>query len=163
MIDMPTLLARLDAGRISYELFEHAPVFNMAEARALERPYPEAEAKNLFVRDDKKRRYFLLTVQAEKHVDLQRFRVEHGLRRLSFASAEDLHALLGLIPGAVTPFGLLNDEVRRVEFFLDSDFLKHGALIGLHPNSNTATVFLKTEALVSFLASAGVRTSAARF
>ena len=90
MIDMPTLLARLDAGRISYELFEHAPVFNMAEARALERPHPEAEAKNLFVRDDKKARYFLMSVRDEKRVDLKAFRAAYGTRRLTLAEPEAL-------------------------------------------------------------------------
>ena len=163
MIDMPTLLARLDAGRISYELFEHAPVFNMAEARALERPHPEAEAKNLFVRDDKKARYFLMSVRDEKRVDLKAFRAAYGTRRLSLAEPEALATLLGLFPGAVSPFGLLNDRAHVVEFFVDRDFLDEENLIGLHPNDNTATVYLKTSDLIAFLEASGVRVTPCRF
>ena len=134
---------------ISFELTEHPAVFNMAEVALLPLPYPEADAKNLFVRDDKKQHYYLITVQGDKRVDLKSFRKMHGLRSLSFASAEELYELLGLIPGAVTPLGLLNDDGRRVQLFLDAAF-KEG-LIGAHPNDNTATVWMKTADLVRLL------------
>ena len=134
---------------ISYELTEHPAVFNMAEVALVPLPYPEADAKNLFVRDDKKQHYYLITVQGDKRVDLKSFRKMHGLRSLSFASAEELYELLGLIPGAVTPLGLLNDEGRRVQLFLDETF--QGGLIGAHPNDNTATVWMKTDDLVQLL------------
>ena len=134
---------------ISFELTEHPAVFNMAEVALLPLPYPEADAKNLFVRDDKKQHYYLITVQGDKRVDLKSFRKMHGLRSLSFASAEELYELLGLIPGAVTPLGLLNDDGRRVQLFLDAAF-KEG-LIGAHPNDNTATVWLRTADLVRLL------------
>lgn len=134
---------------ISFELTEHPAVFNMAEVALLPLPYPEADAKNLFVRDDKKQHYYLITVQGDKRVDLKSFRKMHGLRSLSFASAEELYELLGLIPGAVTPLGLLNDDGRRVQLFLDAAF-KEG-LIGAHPNDNTATVWMKTADLVQLL------------
>ena len=134
---------------ISFELTEHPAVFNMAEVALLPLPYPEADAKNLFVRDDKKQHYYLITVQGDKRVDLKSFRKMHGLRSLSFASAEELYELLGLIPGAVTPLGLLNDDGRRVQLFLDAAF--QGGLIGAHPNDNTATVWMKTDDLVQLL------------
>ena len=134
---------------ISFELTEHPAVFNMSEVALLPLPYPEADAKNLFVRDDKKQHYYLITVQGDKRVDLKSFRKMHGLRSLSFASAEELYELLGLIPGAVTPLGLLNDDGRRVQLFLDAAF-KEG-LIGAHPNDNTATVWMKTADLVRIL------------
>ncbi len=134
---------------ISFELTEHPAVFNMAEVALVPLPYPEADAKNLFVRDDKKQHYYLITVQGDKRVDLKSFRKMHGLRSLSFASAEDLQEILGLIPGAVTPLGLLNDEGRRVQLFLDEAF--QGGLIGAHPNDNTATVWMKTGDLVRLL------------
>ena len=75
---------------ISYECTEHPAVYNMEELDALELPYPEWDAKNLFVRDDKKKNFYLITVRGEKRVDLKEFRKAHGLRNLSFASAEDL-------------------------------------------------------------------------
>ena len=116
--------AHLDSRRISYEITEHKAVYNMAEAAEISLPYPEFEAKNLFVRDDKKRSYYLITVKGDKRVDLKEFRQKQGTRSLSFASDGDLMAFLGLIPGAVTPLGLLNDSEKRVQFFLDREFLQ---------------------------------------
>ena len=91
---------------ISCEITEHAAVFNMEELDAVDLPYPDRDAKNLFVRDDKKRNYYLITVKDDKRVDLREFSQRHGTRKLSFASADDLLSLLGLIPGAVTPLRL---------------------------------------------------------
>ena len=134
---------------VTYEVTEHQAVFNMEELKAVPLHYPEWDAKNLFVRDDKKRNYYLLTVKGEKKVDLKSFRKENGLRALSFASADDLQAYLGLTPGAVTPLGLLHDEEHAVHFYLDEDFLGHK--IGVHPNDNTATVWLAAGDLVRLL------------
>jgi len=111
-------------------------------------PYPEADAKNLFVRDDKKRHYYMITVRGDKRVDLKAFRKQYGLRSLSFASPDELMEILGLVPGAVTPLGLLNDQERKVELFLDTEFTGR---IGVHPNDNTATVWMDTQDLVSLL------------
>lgn len=138
---------------ISYEVTEHQAVYNMEELDAVKLPYPEWDAKNLFVRDDKKRNYYLITVKGDKRVDLKEFRKAHGLRNLSFASAEDLMDILGLIPGAVTPLGLLADTERRVHFYLDAAFSSH--LIGVHPNDNTATVWLRSDDLVSLIRTHG--------
>ena len=79
---------------ISYEVTEHAAVFNMEELDAIELPYPDSDAKNLFVRDDKKRNYYLITVKGDKRVNLKEFRKAHGLRNLSFASAEELMSII---------------------------------------------------------------------
>jgi len=134
---------------VSYEVTEHKAVFNMEELDAVELPYPEFDAKNLFVRDDKKRNYYLITVKGDKRVDLKEFRKKYGLRNLSFASADDLSAIMGLIPGAVSPLGLLNDSELKVIFYLDAEF--SGNIIGIHPNDNTATVWLKSEDLVRLI------------
>lgn len=157
------VLEALARAGIAFELHEHPAVYNMVEARALERPHPLAQAKNLFVRDDKKARYFLMSVRDEKRVDLKAFRAAHGTRRLSLAEPEALATLLGLFPGAVSPFGLLNDRAHVVEFFVDRDFLDEENLIGLHPNDNTATVYLKTSDLIAFLEASGVRVTLCRF
>ena len=133
----------LDELGIAYERIDHPACYTVEEMDRLTLPHPEAGAKNLFLCDEKKRDYYLLTCQEHKRVSLNDFRRAYGLRRLRFAPEEDLATMLGLIPGAVTPFGLLNDEERRVTFFLDDDFAQHGALIGVHPNENTATVYLK--------------------
>lgn len=134
---------------VRYETTEHGAVFNMEELAAVELPYPEYDAKNLFVRDEKRRSYYLITVRGDKRVDLKAFRREHGLKNLSFASSEELSGILGLIPGAVTPLGLLNDAERRVKLYLDESFSGH--VIGVHPNDNTATVWLAPEELVRLL------------
>lgn len=145
------IYALLDSENIWHEVTEHAAVYNMAEAAALDMPYPEADAKNIFVRDDKKRSYYLITVKCDKRVDLKSFRQQHNTRSLSFASVDELADMLGLIPGAVTPLGLLNDRDGRVQFWLDKSFLDSPGLIGVHPNDNTATVWLKTEELIDLL------------
>lgn len=130
---------------VQYEVTEHQAVFNMAELDSVELPYPDRDAKNLFVRDDKKRNFYLITVKGDKRVDLKAFRKAQGLCALSFASAEDLMALMKLVPGAVTPLGLLNDDERRVIFYMDASF--RGGLVGVHPNDNTATVWMAAEEL----------------
>jgi hypothetical protein len=123
----------------------------MAEMAAVSLPYPEADAKNLFVRDDKKQQYYLMTVQGNKRVNLKEFRKKNNTRPLSFASEEELMAILGLFPGAVTPLGLLNDTEHKVQCFIDRAFLDAPGIIGVHPNDNTATVFLKTRDLIEMI------------
>ena len=141
----------LQENSIWHEITEHKAVYNMAELAEVPCPYPEADAKNLFVRDDKKQNYYLITVKGEKRVNLKAFRKAQGTRNSSFASAEDLLERLALIPGAVTPLGVLNDETRSVQVFLDQDFLQEPGLVGVHPNENTATVWLKTEDLIRII------------
>ena len=145
------IYARLNEKQLWHEITEHQAVYHMDDFSGVELPYPEADAKSLFIRDDKKQNYYLLTVPGSKRVDLKAFRKAQGTRPLSFASADDLMAIMKLIPGAVTPFGVLNDETRRVKVFLDSGFLKHDGLIGIHPNDNTATVWMKTLDLAELL------------
>ncbi len=134
---------------ISYEVTEHGAVYNMEDLATMDLPYPDSDAKNLFVRDDKKQNYYLITVKGEKRVNLKEFRKAHGLRNLSFASPDDLMAIMGLIPGAVTPLGLLNDEEKKVIFYLDQEL--EDSLIGVHPNDNTATVWMQSKDLMMLL------------
>lgn len=141
----------LNRSDVSFEIVEHKAVYNMAQLSEIEMPCPEAEAKNLFVRDDKKQRYILITVKGEKRVDLKAFRRAHQMRPLSFATAEELMDKLDLIPGAVTPLGALNDRKGAVQVFIDKELLEKPGLIAVHPNDNTATVLLKTEDLIRVL------------
>ena len=134
-----------------HEITEHKAVYNMAELSNIEIPYPECDAKNIFVLDDKKENNYLITVKGDKRVDLKKFRKDNNTRALSFASADDLMDIMGLIPGAVTPLGLLNDFACKVALFLDNDFMNDLGLIGVHPNDNTATVWLKTNDLLKLI------------
>jgi len=136
---------------IWYEITEHKAVFNMDELSEIEIPYPEYDAKNLFVRDDKKRNYYLITVKGNKRVDLKEFRNDNNTRPLSFASEQDLMGIMNLIAGSVTPLGLLNDNELKVIFYLDKDFLNGKQIIGVHPNDNTATLWLKVTDLIDII------------
>ena len=138
-----------------HEITEHAAVFNMEELDAVDLPYPDADAKNLFVRDDKRRGYYLITVKGDKRVDLKEFRKTYGIKPLTFVNADELADILGLIPGAVTPFGLLNDTERKVVFYIDAAFREGSGLIGIHPNDNTATVWMKAEDLIRIISEHG--------
>ena len=144
----------LDQLGIKYEIVEHPAVYNMAEMEKIALPHPEADAKNLFVRDDKKRDYYLLTIRGDKRVNLQQFHEENDTRRLSFASPQDLKEKLGLEPGSVTPLGLLNDSHHEIPFYLDSYF-RQQSRIAVHPNDNTATIWLKPQALIHFIKDLG--------
>ena len=136
---------------IWHEITEHIAVFNMEELDAVELPYPDCDAKNLFVRDDKRRNYYLITVKGDKRVDLKEFRKTYATKPLTFVKPDELSEILGLIPGAVTPFGLLNDSEKKVVFYLDAAFREGNGLIGVHPNDNTATVWLKTKDLIRII------------
>lgn len=139
----------LSERNIAYETMEHKAVYNMEELAAVELPHSECYAKNLFVRDDKKRKYYLITVMGKKRVDLKEFRRQHGLRALSFASEEELRTILGLTPGSVSPFGILNNIGGVVHFYLDESF--RDGNIAVHPNDNTATVWLSANSLMKLI------------
>lgn len=136
---------------IWYKITEHKAVFNMDELSEIEMPYPEYDAKNLFVRDDKKNNYYLITLKGNKRIDLKEFKTKNNTRRLSFASEQDLMSIMNLIAGSVTPLGLLNDKKLKVIFYLDEDFLNDKQIIGVHPNDNTATLWLKVTDLIDII------------
>ena len=141
----------LNSKNIKYEIINHLPVYNMFDLEKVNLPNKEYDAKNLFVRDDKKRNYYLITVKGNKKVDLKEFRKNNNTRPLSFASENDLMTILNLIPGSVTPLGLLNDQELKVSFYLDKEFLTGKEIIGVHPNDNTATIWLKVKDLITLI------------
>ena len=83
--------------------------------------------------------------------DTCEFKEDHNTRKLSFVSENDLMEILNLIPGSVSPFGLLNDKECKVKFFLDKAFTVNKAIVGIHPNDNTATVFVKANDLIDII------------
>lgn len=139
----------LDSKGIAYEIREHHAVYTVEEAAALNLPYPEAAAKNLFLRDDKKKNFYLLVARDDVPVNLKELREKIDSRPLSFASPQLLDEILGLIPGSVTPLGVLNDEERKVEVLMDSAF--EGKRIAMHPNENTATLWMQEENLAGIV------------
>lgn len=153
----------LNDKNIWYEITEHKAVYTMEELSKIDIPYPESDAKNLFVRDDKKSNYYLITVKGNKKVDLKKFRKENNTRPLSFASEEDLMNIMHLIPGSVTPLGVLNDYDNKVIVFIDDSFLEESGIIGIHPNDNTATVWLYTNDLINIIKKNGNEVKFAKF
>ena len=140
---------------IRHGVTEHGAVFNMEELDAVEMPHKDRLAKNLFVRDDRKENYYLITVRGERRVDLKEFKRTFGTRHLTFAGEEDMKRMLGVLPGSVSPFGLLNDSEHMVRFFVDRSFMEGDGLIGIHPNDNTATVWMNFEDLLSIIREQG--------
>ena len=141
------ILDYLTTQGIDYEYQRHPAVLTMDEAERLALPHPECEARNLFVRESRTHR-----LTAHARVDLKAFSRQQGLRSLSFASADELREILWLETGAVTPLALLN--APDVTLYLDEALL--GGRIAVHPNTNTATVWLQTADLVHLLHARGV-------
>ena len=139
----------LEDRKIKYEMVEHQAVYTIDEMLDCELPHPDMIAKNLFIRDDKKRKYYLITCLEDKRINLKEFRNEHGTRPLTFASEDDLMAKMGLTRGAVTPFGILANEEKDVIVYFDKDY--ENKIMGIHPCDNTATVFVNTRDVVKLL------------
>lgn len=144
------VIAFLEERGVAFELAEHEAVYTMEGMAALKLPFAHEVVKNLFLRDDKKRAYYLVVMPEDKPANLKALRTELGSRPLKFASEEDLDAILGLKPGAVSPFGVLNDKDRRVTVVLDEELRSYVGL-GVHPNDNTATLHVGLTDLSSIL------------
>ena len=130
----------------------------MDELDDVDLPYKEFDAKNLFVRDDKKNNYYLITVKVDKRVDLKEFRKKYHTKHLSFAKEEELLSILNLTSGSVSPLGLLNDKEKKTIFFIENYF-EDNSLIGVHPNDNTATIWLKAKDLITIIEEHGNQVS----
>ena len=133
-----TLQALEELG-ISGELVRHPAVFTIEEMERLGIALRGEVVKNLFLRDDKKRNYYLVVMPEDKPANLKALRAALGARPLRFASEEDLQGILGLRGGAVSPFGVLNDTEGKVQVVLDAA-LRDWPAVGVHPNDNTATL-----------------------
>lgn len=156
MLNRDAIESMLKKNGIPFAVTVHPAIYNMEEAAAVTLPWPQDEAKNLFLRDDKKRQYYLLSVKGDKPVDLKALRTVAQSRPLSLAAADDLKAMLELEPGAVTPFGLLNKSNCGVIFWIDEEFFQGEGRIGVHPNDNTATLWLNVNDLLTILKHKGI-------
>ena len=139
---------------IPFDAYEHPPVFNTEDVDKYWRDIPATPVKNLFLRNKKGNRHYLVIVGVDKRVDLQALRRIIGDDRFSFGSAERLMDKLGLTPGSVSPFGLLHDRSGDVQVIIDADLRRAERLI-FHPNINTASVTISFADLERFLASRG--------
>jgi Ala-tRNA(Pro) deacylase len=147
----PPVYAALDALGIPYDRHEHPAVFTAEDAAKHWDPIPGTQCKNLFLRNKKGDRHYLVVVEIGKRVDLKDLVKVVGDDRLSFGSPERLMAELGLTPGSVSPFGLIHDADGSVRVLIDRDLVGAGRLI-FHPNINTASVVVSWADLERFLA-----------
>jgi Ala-tRNA(Pro) deacylase len=150
------LFAYLDTLGIGYTTVKHAPLFTVEQSRALRGQIPGGHTKNLFLRD-KKNNVFLVTAHEDAEINLKGLHRRLGASgRFSFGSAELMMELLGVLPGSVTPFGVINDREGRVTVVLDAPLLEHD-VINAHPLVNTMTTGLKRGDLVKYLEVTGHR------
>ena len=146
------LFARFKALGLETTTRDHAPVFTVEEAQALRGEIPGGHCKNLFLKDDKGNIWLIVCLE-EAQVDLKAAPAKIGSRRLSFGKPELLKEVLGVEPGSVTPFGLINTE-KRVNVVLDAAMMAHD-LLNYHPLENTATTTIRAADLVTFIRSCG--------
>lgn len=144
----------LDRHGIAYERFDHPAVFTCEQAQELRTPMPGKDTKNLFLRDERGKRHFLVTVGHEKKVDIKALKKIFGVQKLSFASPDRLKRYLGVEPGAVTILGLIHDPDHAVEVFIDEAVWNADAIC-CHPLVNTATLCIPHAGLETFMRATG--------
>ena len=148
------LFAFLDSLGIAVTTKEHPPLFTVADSQSLRGQIPGGHTKNLFLKD-KKNNFFLVTVDEEAEVDLKQIHHLIGASsRVSFGKPEALMDLLGVVPGSVTVFGLVNDAGKRVKLILDSTLMEN-EIINAHPLTNEATTSIGRNDLLAFLKATG--------
>ena len=147
------LLARLAALGIPQRTHEHPAVFTVEEAKSLRGKLPGGHCKSLFLKD-KKGGLWLAVMLEERRIDLKALADRLEAPRFSFGSAELLLEVLGVTPGSVTPFAVINDGAQRVQVVLDAEMLRHDPL-NYHPLDNTKTTAVASQDLLKFIASCG--------
>jgi Ala-tRNA(Pro) deacylase len=148
------LFAALDRLGIAHPTVSHPPLFTVEQSRNLRGTIPGGHTKNLFLKD-KKDALFLVTAEEDAAIELKSLHRRLGATgRFSFGSAELMLETLGVTPGAVTPFGAINDKSHRVTVVLDQGLMQH-AVINAHPLTNTMTTSIGRDDLVTFLESTG--------
>ena len=151
--DSEELFLRFHKLGIPYETHSHPAVFTVEEAQLHCGHLPGAHCKNLFLKD-RKGELWLAVMLNGREVDIRALQKAMGAARLSFAKAELLKEVLGVIPGAVTPFGLINDSDLRVRVFLDTEMIA-AELVNFHPLRNDATTAIAPADLRRFIAACG--------
>ena len=147
------LLRRLDDLGVAHATTDHDAVFTVEESEKLHVDLPGMHSKNLFFKDAGDR-LWLLTAEAHRRIELKTLHTKIGAKRLSFGKPDLLMEVLGVTPGSVTPFALINDTARRVTFVLDAE-MANAPQLNFHPLVNTATTCVSAAGLKAFLRSTG--------
>src|SRR5947209_19098570 len=153
MLSPQHLFARLDALGLAHRTVEHAPVFTVEQAKQHRGVLPGHHIKNLFLRN-KKEEMWLVVALEDRTIDLKRLGEVLGAGRLSFGSPERLRTYLGVEPGSVTPFAVINDTGHKVTLVLDSA-LQEGGPVNAHPLVNTMTCPIELSDLLRFFTATG--------
>ena len=148
------LYAFFDSHGIAHSTLRHPPVFRVGEGEEIKAFLPGGHTKNLFLKDAKGQ-LWLVSALGETRIDLKRLPAVIGSARLSFGDQQTLLEALGVTPGSVTVFALINDAARRVRLVLDAALLEHDP-VNFHPLTNTATTAVSKHDLLSFLNALGV-------
>jgi Ala-tRNA(Pro) deacylase len=155
MLSPQQLFARLDALGLAYKTVEHAPVFTVEQAKAHRGILPGHHIKNLFLRN-KKEEMWLVVALEDRAIDLKRLGERLGAGRLSFGSPERLARYLGVEPGSVTPFAVINDTEHKVTLVVDRGLQAEGP-VNAHPLTDTMTSALSLADLLRFFEATGHR------
>ena len=147
------LFAYLTGLGIAHTTVTHPPLFTVEQSQALRGTIPGGHTKNLFLKD-KKDAVFLVVAPEDARVDLKTLHHKLGAARFSFGSADLMGKLLGVEPGAVTAFGVINDRERRISVVIDAGLMQN-AVINCHPLVNTMTTSIARDDLVRFLSATG--------
>lgn len=147
MIDVEDFLK---SNNIEYILHKHSAVYTCEEAMKHCSDIPGLACKNLFLKGNKGRRHFLMVLPANKQTDLKKLCGIVWESKISFASPEALKEKLGLEPGSVSPFGLLNDKLKEIEVYIDKEVYEADT-VSFHPNRNTATFELQKDMFHKYL------------
>lgn len=148
------VLTFLEELGISVELVEHEPAFTTEEADSYIEGIEGVRTKTMFLTNKKKTQYYLLIMDDNKLLDMDKFRELVGANRIRMASPESLMAKMRLSPGTVSPFGLLNNAERDIRVYFDQEIMSEERM-SFHPNTNDKTVFIKTRDLLRFLEELG--------
>lgn len=141
---MINILSFLAKNNIPFKQYDHEAVFTAEEAKTKASHVPGIQTKNLFLCDDKKRHFYLVTICEHKRANLKHLREFLNEKSLRFAPENFLMEYLGITPGSVSPLGLVNDNEGRVKFYIDPDLLNEEKIY-IHPNINTATLEINIE------------------
>ncbi len=154
MLARADFLAYLDRLGIQSKTIDHEAVFTVAESKALKADIPGGHSKNLFLKD-KKDNIFLVVAEHDAALDLKTIHEKIGANgRVTFGKPDLMMELLGVIPGSVTPFGLVNDTEARIKVVLDKPMMDH-AILNFHPLENTATTSIAAADLLTFIKATG--------
>jgi Ala-tRNA(Pro) deacylase len=153
MLTPQQLFARLDALGLAHTTVEHAPVHTVEEAKQHRGVLPGHHIKNLFLRNKKEAMWLVVAIE-DRAIDLRRLGERLGAGRLSFGSPERLRTYLGVEPGSVTPFSVINDANKAVRLVLDAG-LRAGGPVNAHPLTNTMTTAITLADLTCFFEATG--------